>query len=91
VNSGLVAVSPENDFGDQRQSAELDLLYRNSPRDRDHRTAVLSQASYLQKPYSPAKLGRLVREILHSEETTASQLMQPCGGDFAASASDVTL
>jgi PAS domain S-box-containing protein len=41
-------------------------------RDRDERTANLSQAAYLQKPYSPTKLGRLVREILDGEEATAS-------------------
>jgi CheY-like chemotaxis protein len=33
-------------------------------RDRDERTANLSQASYLQKPYSATRLGRLVRDIL---------------------------
>jgi PAS domain S-box-containing protein len=33
-------------------------------RDRDQRTAVLPQASYLQKPYSPTHLGRMVREVL---------------------------
>jgi two-component system cell cycle sensor histidine kinase/response regulator CckA len=33
-------------------------------RDRDERTANLSQASYLQKPYSSPTLGRLVRDIL---------------------------
>jgi PAS domain S-box-containing protein len=33
-------------------------------RDRDERTATLPQASYLQKPYSPTHLGRLVRDVL---------------------------
>jgi CheY-like chemotaxis protein len=33
-------------------------------RDRDERTARLPAASYLQKPYSPTALGRLVREVL---------------------------
>jgi two-component SAPR family response regulator len=33
-------------------------------RARDQRTANLPQASYLQKPYSPTHLGRLVREVL---------------------------
>ena len=41
-------------------------------RDRDERTAHLSQASYLQKPYSPTKLGRLVRDILDGEQKPAS-------------------
>jgi CheY-like chemotaxis protein len=35
-------------------------------RDRDERTANLTQASYLQKPYSPTNLGRLVRQVLDS-------------------------
>jgi len=38
-------------------------------RDRDERTAKLSQAAYLQKPYSPTNLGRLVREVLDAEKT----------------------
>jgi two-component system cell cycle sensor histidine kinase/response regulator CckA len=33
-------------------------------RDRDERTANLEQALYLQKPYSPTNLGKLVREVL---------------------------
>ena len=33
-------------------------------RDRDERTANLTHMSYLQKPYSPTNLGRLVREVL---------------------------
>jgi hypothetical protein len=33
-------------------------------RDRDERTANLSQAPYLQKPYRPRKLARLVRDSL---------------------------
>jgi two-component system, cell cycle sensor histidine kinase and response regulator CckA len=37
-------------------------------RDRDERISRLSQASYLQKPYSPTKLGRLVRDILDGKE-----------------------
>jgi CheY-like chemotaxis protein len=41
-------------------------------RDRDERTAGLSQASHLQKPYSPSKLGRLVRDILDSEAEPAT-------------------
>jgi hypothetical protein len=40
-------------------------------RDRDERTANLSQASYLQKPYSPTNLGRLVRDILDGQEKRA--------------------
>jgi CheY-like chemotaxis protein len=40
-------------------------------RDRDERTANLSPASYLQKPYRPAKLGRLVRDILDGQEKRA--------------------
>ena len=40
-------------------------------RDRDQRTANLLQASYLQKPYSPTKLGRLVRDILDGQEKRA--------------------
>jgi len=31
------------------------------------RTANLSQASYLQKPYSPTRPGRLLRDILQGE------------------------
>ena len=40
-------------------------------RDRDEGTANLSLASYLQKPYSPTKLGRLVRDILDGQEKRA--------------------
>ena len=40
-------------------------------RDRDGRRANLAQASYLQKPYSPTNLGRLVREVLDREKETA--------------------
>ena len=40
-------------------------------RDRDERTANLSQASYLQKPHRPSKLGRLVRDILDGQEKRA--------------------
>ena len=40
-------------------------------RDRDERTANLEQASYLQKPYSPTNLGRLVREVLDGEKKSA--------------------
>lgn len=36
-------------------------------RDRDERTANLAQASYLQKPYRPTNLGRIVREVLDRE------------------------
>jgi len=40
-------------------------------RDRDVRTANLPQALYLQKPYSPTNLGRLVRQVLDGKETAA--------------------
>ena len=40
-------------------------------RDRDLRTANLPQALYLQKPYSPTNLGRLVRQVLDGKETAA--------------------
>lgn len=40
-------------------------------RDRDERTADLAQASYLQKPYSPTNLGRLVREVLDGQKKAA--------------------
>ncbi len=44
---------------------ELRVIFTSGySRDRDERTANLSQASYLQKPYSPTRLGRLVRDIL---------------------------
>ena len=36
--------------------------------DRDERTAKLPQASYLQKPYSPTRLGRMVRDVLDAPE-----------------------
>jgi hypothetical protein len=41
-------------------------------RDRDERTANLSQASYLQKPHGPRRLGRLVRDILDCETKPTS-------------------
>jgi CheY-like chemotaxis protein len=41
-------------------------------RDRDERTAGLPQASYLQKLYSPTKLGRMQREILDTAKKAAS-------------------
>ena len=40
-------------------------------RDRDQRTANLEQASYLQKPYSPTSLGRLVRDVLDGLKKSA--------------------
>jgi two-component system, cell cycle sensor histidine kinase and response regulator CckA len=40
-------------------------------RDWDLRTANLPQALYLQKPYSPTNLGRLVREVLDSHKKPA--------------------
>jgi hypothetical protein len=40
-------------------------------RNRNEGTANLSQASYLQKPYNPTKLGRLLRDILHGQEKRA--------------------
>jgi CheY-like chemotaxis protein len=40
-------------------------------RDRDERTANLAHTSYLQKPYSPTNLGRLVREVLDAGEKPA--------------------
>ena len=40
-------------------------------RDRDERTANLEQASYLQKPYSPTNLGKLVREVLDRGKKSA--------------------
>jgi CheY-like chemotaxis protein len=44
---------------------ELQVIFTSGySRDRDERTAKLPQASYLQKPYSPTNLGRLVREVL---------------------------
>jgi two-component system cell cycle sensor histidine kinase/response regulator CckA len=41
-------------------------------RDRDERTANLPRASYLQKPYSPTNLGRLVREVLDGGDRPAN-------------------
>jgi hypothetical protein len=38
------------------------------------RMSNLSQASYLQKPYSSTKLGRLVRDILDAETKPADSL-----------------
>jgi hypothetical protein len=70
MNSRLIAVSPDNELDYHRQLAELDSLYRNL-HDCDQRTANLSRASYLQKPYSPTKLGRLVRDILDGQEKRA--------------------
>jgi CheY-like chemotaxis protein len=47
---------------------ELRVIFtRGYSRDRDERTGNLSQASYLQKPYSRTRLGRLVRDILDGE------------------------
>jgi nitrogen-specific signal transduction histidine kinase/CheY-like chemotaxis protein len=44
---------------------ELQIIFSSGySRDRDERTANLAKASYLQKPYSPTHLGRLVREVL---------------------------
>jgi two-component system, cell cycle sensor histidine kinase and response regulator CckA len=52
---------------------ELRVIFTSGySRDRDERTANLSQASYLQKPYSPTRLGRLVRDILDAETKSAS-------------------
>ena len=52
---------------------ELRVIFTSGySRDRDQRTANLSQASYLQKPYSPTRLGRLVRDILDGETKPAS-------------------
>jgi PAS domain S-box-containing protein len=44
-------------------------------RDRDERTANLAESAYLQKPYSPTSLGRLVREMLdcHTKDATAER------------------
>ena len=41
-------------------------------RDRDERTENLPRASYLQKPYSPTSLGRLVREVLDGGDKPAN-------------------
>ena len=44
---------------------ELPVIFTSGySHDRDERTAKLPQASYLQKPYSPTHLGRMVREVL---------------------------
>jgi CheY-like chemotaxis protein len=52
---------------------ELRVIFTSGySRDRDERTANLSQASYLQKPYSPTSLGRLVRDILDGQPKPAS-------------------
>ena len=52
---------------------ELRVIFTSGySRDRDERTANLSPASYLQKPYSPTRLGRLVRDILNGETKPAS-------------------
>jgi hypothetical protein len=40
-------------------------------RNRNEGTANLAQASYLQKPYNPTKLGKLLRDILHGQEKRA--------------------
>ena len=45
-------------------------------RDRDERTAKLPRASYLQKPYSPTNLGRLVREVLDGGDKPANSQCQ---------------
>jgi two-component system, cell cycle sensor histidine kinase and response regulator CckA len=48
---------------------DLQLIFTSGySRERDERTANLPQASYLQKPYSPTNLGRLVREVLDSKK-----------------------
>ncbi len=53
---------------------ELRIIFTSGySRDRDERTANLEQASYLQKPYSPTTLGRLVREVLDSAPKTANK------------------
>jgi CheY-like chemotaxis protein len=50
---------------------ELKIIFTSGySRDRDERTAGLAQASYLQKPYSPTNLGRLVREVLDGQKKT---------------------
>jgi two-component system, cell cycle sensor histidine kinase and response regulator CckA len=52
---------------------ELQVIFTSGySRDRDERTAKLPQASYLQKPYSPTNLGRLVREVLDGGRTPAN-------------------
>jgi len=44
---------------------ELYIIFtRGYSRDCDGRTANLAHTSYLQKPYSPTNLGRLVRKVL---------------------------
>jgi hypothetical protein len=50
---------------------ELRGIFSGYSRDRDERTASLSQRSYLQKPYSPTKLARPVRDIPDGEEKPA--------------------
>ncbi len=48
------------------------ILTSGYSRDRDERTAKLPRASYLQKPYSPTNLGRLVREVLDGGDKPAN-------------------
>ena len=49
---------------------ELRVIFTSGySRGRDERTANLSQPSYLQEPYSPTRLGRLVRDILDGERS----------------------
>src|SRR5579863_1214830 len=51
---------------------ELKIIFTSGySRGRDERTADLAQASYLQKPYSPTNLGRLVREVLDGQKKSA--------------------
>lgn len=50
---------------------ELPVIFTSGySRERDARTAGLAQASYLQEPYSPTNLGRMVREILDGTSNT---------------------
>jgi two-component system, cell cycle sensor histidine kinase and response regulator CckA len=52
---------------------ELRVIFTSGySRDRDERTANLSQASYSQEPYSQTRLGRLVRDILDGETKPTS-------------------
>jgi hypothetical protein len=52
-------------------------------RNRNEGTANLSQASYLQKPYQPTKMGRLVRDILHGQEKRAVSQISPSHGGIS--------
>ena len=59
---------------------ELRIIFTSGySRDRDERTADLEQASYLQKPYSPTNLGRLVREVLDGQKKARNSVSVATG------------